>query len=114
MQLNEIFVIYPFTVISITFGLYVSGKLMRMGKDPVHIVYLGFAIFLISLGLSSLAPNLYLFTFLFGFLSNFGCGLFYSILIYIAVKCYPKKQGMVTGLVMFTVGLGTIFFTLLS
>lgn len=114
LQLNEIFIVYPFTVISITIGLFCSGKLMRMEVPAKQIIILGFLVFLPSLFICSLVPNFYAFIFLFGFMSNFGFGLFYSILVYVAVKCYPEKQGLVTGLVMFTVGAGSVFFTILS
>lgn len=70
--------------------------------------------FLLTFALSSLVTNFYAFVLLFGFMSNFGCGFFYSILVYIAVKCFPSNQGLMTGLVMFTVGAGSILFTLLS
>jgi len=87
---------------------------MRMEVHAKKIILLGFLTFLPSLLLSSLIPDFYSFIFLFGFMTNFGFGLFYSIMVYVAVKCYPEKQGMVTGLVMFTVGAGSVFFTVLS
>jgi len=51
---------------------------------------------------------------LYGFLSNFAAGAFYNGPIYISVKCYPKRSGLMTSLVLFSCGIGSAFFNFLS
>jgi hypothetical protein len=77
-------------------------------------VHIGIGVFTFALFLSSYAQNLWQFTLLFGCLVNIGAGLFYNIPVYIAVKCFPAKEGLMTSLVMFSCGIGTIFFTLFT
>jgi MFS family permease len=98
----------------ITSGLMIAGQLMRRGHNPVRIIYLGFAIFTLSLYVSSFATNFWAFVFIFGTAVNIGNGIFYGIPVFIAVKSFPSRPGLMAGIVMFTVGLGTIFFTIVS
>ncbi len=104
---GTVILIFPLTMIII--------GLSRLKNHPRFIGYLSGVFFLLGYLLSGYSKgNFYLILVGTGLLAGIGTGLGYWLSITFPVQCFPKKKGLVTGLVAAGFGLGAVFMSELA
>lgn len=87
--------------------MLVSGKHIEK-YNPKKIIFVGGLI--VSLGwiLSAFAPNIYVLTFTYGFISGSGVGIVYGVPMAVVAKWFPEKKGFATGMVLIGFGISPL------
>ncbi len=90
-----------------------AGGFLNDKKGPRPVVFLGGALFVAGIFLSSLVPqNMpYLIYVFYGGIAGFGVGAAYTCTISCAQKWWADKRGFATGVIVCTFGASTVVFT---
>lgn len=102
----------PFSVFLVfyTLGMIFGGRLQdKFG--PRGICSVGAFLFGIGYCLSGLASSLFLFCFFYGVVGGIGAGFAYVTPVATAVKWFPSRKGLVSGIVIFGFGAGAFIFS---
>lgn len=100
----------PYMTFLLTYAIsmLIGGKLIKK-YTPRKLLLVGGC--LISLGwiLSSFSSNIFLLTISYGIVIGFGVGISYGVPIYVIINWFPKKRGMIVGVVLAGFGLSPLF-----
>ena len=98
---------YMISLFFYAFSMMISGRLMKPNRLR-RFVFLG--TILISLGwfLSSLSNNYFMLVISYGVLIGTGVGMVYGVPIYMVQKLYPKKSGMMSGIILLGFGMSPL------
>lgn len=69
---------------------------------------------LTALFMASFAKELWLFMTLYGAVNGIGCGMCYMVPLVCSWEYFPKKQGMITGIIVGSYGFASFVFGLIS
>ncbi len=97
---------------TLTIGSVIGGKLAIKYSTRAVVIVGGFIIsagFFLSGFVTSSAPWLLWIT--YGVMGGVGMGFTYSTTIACAQKCFPEKKGLVTGVIVSSLGFGGVVFT---
>ena len=112
LNLDSTSIVFAVSSLFTPLGVFVSLRFSQ--QINFHIYFPVCGLFLVlSIFLSSLMISFWLFVVLFSFMFGLGCGFFYVILMINAFEYFPKKKGLISGILMGIYGLGGFLFTLL-
>jgi Arabinose efflux permease len=104
---------FSFMIATLSVGGIIAGILYKKGLTPRYIVIAGGIVIGIGFILASLvkasAPWLLWLT--FGLMGGIGMGMAYSVTISACQKWFPDKRGLVTGIIISSLGMGGVIFT---
>ncbi|MEI7885621.1 MAG: OFA family MFS transporter [Clostridia bacterium] len=97
------------------FGSTFGGKLAKKYSPRITVLAGGFILAAGFFGASLATPQApWVLWLTYGLLGGFGAGMTYSTTIACAQKWYPDKKGLVTGIIVASLGLGGVVFTPLA
>ncbi|MFU8786028.1 MAG: MFS transporter [Candidatus Izemoplasmataceae bacterium] len=98
---------YMTSLLFYAFSMMVSGRVLKPSRLRTFVF---FGTLLIALGwlLSGIVTSLLLLVITYGILIGTGVGMVYGVPIYMVQKLYPKKSGMMTGLVLLGFGMSPL------
>ena len=100
--------------LSIT-GHWLGAYLIDIKRVDVRLLTVGFGLFaLIGIYISSYMTSLTLFTIFYGGFCGLGTGVIYMVAFITGWEWFPERRGLMTGISLFSYGLGSFFFTLLA
>ena len=112
---NGIFYVDVALVLLMVFGYQIGTYLLNQKRwSPKTIILLGACIALSGIYMSSYAHSLNQFITLYGVFCGIGSGIMYMIPLVCSWEHFPNHRGLVTGIIIGSVGLGSFFFTQLS
>lgn len=82
--------------------------------NPKAVLFLGGALSLGGIFISSFMTNFYAFVFFYGALSGVGCGINYFVPLICSWEHFPEKKGLITGIMVGSYGLGSFIYTQIS
>jgi len=102
---------FSILLVVITFGSIVGGRLAIKYSTRI-VVFFGGIILSLGFFLASFvtAQNPWILWVTYGFMGGVGLGFTYSTTIAIVQKWYPHKKGLVTGIILSALGLGSVVF----
>jgi MFS transporter, OFA family, oxalate/formate antiporter len=88
-------------------SMMISGRLLKPSRLRKFVF---FGTLLIAFGwfISGLSNAFYLLVFSYGFLIGTGVGMVYGVPIYMVQKLYPKKSGLMTGIILLGFGMSPL------
>lgn len=100
----------PYMVSLFFYALFVllTGPYLRKYKVR-YIALIGTVFVVLGWILSSLAPNIVVFTISYGVFIGIGVGIMYGIPLYLVSLYFPNRSGLYTGLVLLGFGLSPLF-----
>eukprot|EP00347_Sterkiella_histriomuscorum_P010404 403376433 len=108
--ISDVFIMYPVNIFMGACFMQLGSKLIGKIDPKIQLLIGGFT-FSTSLFLMSLTSNYYVFFFLFSFMNSFGFGMVYMLPVRNAWLFYPRKKGMVSGLILSCYSIGAILWT---
>ena len=82
--------------------------------NPKLIILIGGFIAVIGIFLASLATKFWVFIVLYGTMSGIGMGITYMIPLVCCYEYFPKRKGLITGIILGSYGLGSSIFNILA
>ena len=101
---------FTLTIVFLPLGMIVAGRLADKIGPRIPIL-LGGVIFGLGLILSSFTTSYSVFCFTFGFMISFGSGLAYGPIVASAVRWFPDRRGLASGLVVGALGFGPVWIS---
>jgi len=89
------------------FSMMLTGRLLRPSRLR-RFVFFGTLLIAFGWLISSFANQFFLLVFSYGFLIGTGVGMVYGVPIYMVQKLYPKKSGLMTGLILLGFGMSPL------
>ena len=82
--------------------------------NPKTIIFIGGCTSVTGIFLSSLATKFWVFIVLYGVMSGIGMGISYLIPLVCCYEYFPKRKGLITGIILGSYGLGSSIFNILA
>jgi len=100
-------IIFTLAIIFLPVGMVVAGRLERIShRLPIA---LGAVIYGTGVFTSSFVTDFYMLCITFGFALSFGAGLAYGPIVASAVRWFPDRKGLASGLVVAALGFGPVW-----
>ena len=99
--------IFTLSILFVPLGMLLAGRLEKIShRLPI---VLGAAMYGLGVFASGFATNFYVLCLTFGFMLSFGSGLAYGSIVAHAVRWFPDKKGLASGLVVGALGFGPVW-----